>query len=44
MMEPALLDTDMLSEPWKLRDPIVQQHALHDQSVHGAFAFSAMTR
>lgn len=43
-MEPALLDTDMLSELWKLRDPIVQQHALHYQSVHGAFAFSAMTR
>lgn len=44
MMEPSLLDTDMLSELWKLRDVTVQQNALRYQSEHGAFAFSSMSR
>lgn len=43
-MEPALLDTDMLSELWKLRDVMVRRNALRYQSEHGAFAFSAISR
>src|SRR4051794_35610140 len=43
-MSPALLDTDILSELIKLRNPIVQQHAIAYTRQHGALAFSAMTR
>ncbi len=43
-MELALLDTDILSELLKLRDPIAQRNALQYQSEHGDLAFSAMTR
>jgi tRNA(fMet)-specific endonuclease VapC len=43
-MDPALLDTDILSEIIKLRDPIVRQRALDYTQSHGQFAFSSMTR
>jgi tRNA(fMet)-specific endonuclease VapC len=43
-MDTALLDTDTLSEVIKLRDPIVQQHALAYSQAHGQLAFSSMTR
>ena len=43
-MELALLDTDMLSELLKLRNPIIQRNALQYQREHGALTFSAMTR
>ena len=43
-MDSALLDTDMLSEVLKLRDPIVRQNALAYTRIHGRLAFSSMTR
>src|SRR6266576_3528011 len=43
-MDAALLDTDILSEVIKLRDPAVRQKALAYTQVHGQLAFSAMTR
>ncbi|MEI8016549.1 MAG: type II toxin-antitoxin system VapC family toxin [Schlesneria sp.] len=43
-MSVALLDTDMLSEVIKLRDPIVRNHALTYQQQHGPLTFSAVTR
>src|SRR5450759_4085138 len=43
-MDPALLDTDILSEVIKLRDPIVRQRALDYTQAHGQLAFSSMTR
>jgi hypothetical protein len=38
------LDTDILSELIKLRNPIVQQHALAYNRQYGSLAFSAITR
>jgi len=38
-MPPALLDTDMLWEIIKLRNPIVQQHALAYAQQFGPFCF-----
>jgi tRNA(fMet)-specific endonuclease VapC len=43
-MDPALLDTDILSEVIKLRDPNVRQRALDYTQAHGQLAFSSMTR
>jgi tRNA(fMet)-specific endonuclease VapC len=43
-MLPALLDTDMLSEVIKLRDPTVQQRALDYIQKVGPLTFSAVTR
>ncbi len=43
-MDAALLDTDILSEVIKLRDPTVRQKALDYTQVHGQLAFSSMTR
>src|SRR4051812_33198325 len=43
-MDAALLDTDILSEVIKLRDPTVRQKALDYIQVHGQLAFSSMTR
>ena len=43
-MDSALLDTDILSEIIKLRDPIVRQKALDYTQTHGQLAFSSMTR
>jgi len=43
-MTPALLDTDMLSELIKVRNPVVQQHALAYTQRIGPLAFSAITR
>ena len=43
-MDSALLDTDILSEVLKLRDPTVRQRALDYTRVHGQLAFSSMTR
>ncbi len=43
-MDPALLDTDILSEVIKLRDPVVRQKALAYTQMHGPLAFSSMTR
>ena len=43
-MDSALLDTDILSEILKLRDPTVRQKALDYTQVHGQLAFSSMTR
>ncbi len=43
-MDPALLDTDMLSEVLKQRNPIVRKHARQYLRSHGQFAFSAVTR
>lgn len=43
-MDCALLDTDILSEVLKLRDPIVQRNALDYARIHGRLAFSSMTR
>lgn len=43
-MDPALLDTDVLSEIIKLRDLVVRQNALAYTRQHGALVFSAMTR
>lgn len=43
-MAPALLDTDALSELMKLRNAVVQQHALAYTQQVGPLAFSAITR
>lgn len=43
-MDPALLDTDILSELIKLRNATVQQKSLAYTQQHGQIAFSAMTR
>ena len=43
-MNPALLDTDMLSEVIKLRDAIVWRRALEYSRQCGPFIFSAITR
>jgi tRNA(fMet)-specific endonuclease VapC len=43
-MDPALLDTDMLSEVLKQRDRQVGAHARQYLRAHGSFAFSAVTR
>src|SRR6478752_4651035 len=43
-MPPVLLDTDILSELIKRRNPAVQQHALAYSRQQGRLAFSAMTR
>jgi tRNA(fMet)-specific endonuclease VapC len=43
-MTPVLLDTDILSELIKLRNPVVRQHALAYTRQLGPLAFSAMTR
>ena len=42
-MDTALLDTDTLSEVFKLRDPTVRQKALDYARAHGQLAFSSMT-
>ena len=43
-MDPALLDTDILSEVLKQRNPNVRQRARRYLRSHGQFAFSAVTR
>lgn len=43
-MDIALLDTDILSEVLKLRNPTVRQKALDYAQAHGQLAFSSMTR
>src|SRR4051794_18109071 len=43
-MDAALLDTDILSEVIKLRDPIVQRKALAYSQRHGPLTFSAVSR
>lgn len=43
-MDATLLDTDILSELIKLRDPAVRRNALDYTQVHGQLAFSSMTR
>jgi tRNA(fMet)-specific endonuclease VapC len=43
-MTPALLDTDILSEVLKQRDPRVVAQAATYLEMHGQFAFSALTR
>jgi len=43
-MEPALLDTDTLSEVMKGHDAHVQGHARQYLAIFGAFTFSLMTR
>lgn len=43
-MPAALLDTDMLSELLKLRNPTVRENALAYSRLHGALAFSSITR
>jgi tRNA(fMet)-specific endonuclease VapC len=43
-MDVTLLDTDMLSEIIKLRDPVVQRRALEYTRAHGQLAFSSMTK
>lgn len=43
-MDPALLDTDILSEVIKLRNVTVQQKALAYTQVLGQLAFSSVTR
>jgi tRNA(fMet)-specific endonuclease VapC len=43
-MTPALLDTDILSELLKLRNAIVQEHALAYTQQIGPLAFSVITR
>jgi tRNA(fMet)-specific endonuclease VapC len=43
-MDATLLDTDILSEVIKLRNPVVRQKALDYSQVHGQLAFSSMTR
>jgi tRNA(fMet)-specific endonuclease VapC len=43
-MPPVLLDTDILSELLKLRNPSVRQKALAYTAQHGQLAFSAITR
>jgi tRNA(fMet)-specific endonuclease VapC len=41
---PALLDTDMLSEVMRARDPHVLDMARHYLAEHGRFTFSIITR
>jgi tRNA(fMet)-specific endonuclease VapC len=43
-MNPALIDTDILSEVIKLRDPVVVQHAIDYTRQVGPLSFSAVTR
>jgi tRNA(fMet)-specific endonuclease VapC len=43
-MNPALLDTDTLSEVLKRRDQIVLANARAYLAQHGQFTFSAVTR
>ena len=43
-MNAALLDTDILSEVIKLRDPIVVRHAIDYTRQVGSLSFSAVTR
>jgi len=43
-MDPALLDTDALSEVLKQRNANVRKHAQQYLRSHGQFAFSAVTR
>src|SRR5689334_3382695 len=43
-MDPALLDTDILSEVLKLRNPVVRKRALDYAQAVGPLAISAMTR
>ena len=43
-MEPALLDTDILSELLKQQNPSVRTKAATYLKAHGQFAFSAFTR
>jgi len=43
-MPPVLLDTDILSELLKLRNPSVRQNAIAYTVQHGRLAFSAITR
>lgn len=43
-MPPALLDTDILSELLKLRNPNVRSRALAYNRIHGHLAFSSVTR
>ncbi len=43
-MSPTLLDTDMLSEVIKLRDPIVQRRALDYTKNCGPLTYSVITR
>ena len=41
---PAVLDTDMLSEVMRARDPHVLDSAKHYLAEHGRFTFSIITR
>jgi tRNA(fMet)-specific endonuclease VapC len=41
---PAVLDTDMLSEVMRARDPHVLDSAQHYLAEHGRFTFSIITR
>ncbi len=43
-MDASLLDTDILSEVLKQRDPVVQQKALAYDRQNGPLVFSAVTR
>jgi tRNA(fMet)-specific endonuclease VapC len=43
-MDAALLDTDMLSEVLKRRDPLVIKNASSYLQAHGTFTFSIFTR
>ena len=43
-MNLAVLDTDIMTEVLKRRDPLVAKHAASYLQSHGQFAFSAMTR
>jgi predicted nucleic acid-binding protein len=43
-MDPAIIDTDMLSEVFKQRNPNVRKRAKQYLRSHGQFAFSAVTR
>jgi predicted nucleic acid-binding protein len=42
-MDPSLLDTDMLNEVLKRKNPNVVRHAADYLAQHGQFEFSAMT-
>ena len=43
-MDPALIDTDTLSEVMKGRDPQVREKARQYLAIHGRFNFSIITR
>lgn len=43
-MDPALLDTDTLSEIMKGRHPVIRQKAGQYLATHGRFTFSLITR